>query len=620
MKKNIVKITSAFLAAVVTIGTVAGVAYAKETSVETVNEEENLVTSDTEDVSENDVSAKDLSSNDLVNDLKDKLSEETITINDEVVYVFANTDGSVKKVMDSIWMENGSEKEVTENTNLPLDVKITYTLDGKKVSADKLNGANGHIKVKYEFTNNAYEMREINGRERKVYVPFLVSVMGVFDGEKFENLSVSTGKIVDDGTRYAAVGLAFPGLSDDLSLSQDAANDFNVPSTIEFEADAKDCELNGMYLLVSNNVFSELNSENSDKMEELKENLSKVTDAVNELLDGSDALYEGLGTLYTGTTKVGDGVTALSDGLVTIDSNSQALVDGAKEVFESLLAQASKQMKESGISVGNLTIDGYHDVLVRVIGEGYVSNVATEKVNAEVEKNRGTVEAAVVNGVRAEVRKQVEAGARQQVEGLVVQGMAAQFGISEDEVRNDYQDAVNSQVEAVMATKEADIDAAVEANMQSPEVQAKISALTEGNIKDLKDTNISAAVKSGNQTISDLIESLDKYNTFYQGIIAYTNGVNTASQGALELKNAMPELLKGVKALKDGAGEMSDGLKTFDEEITGKLSEITDDTLEGMVDRLNVIADVSKNYNAYDKESKANKDSVKFIINVDSAK
>ena len=54
---------------------------------------------------------------------------------------------------------------------LPISLKVTYTLDGKGDLPSDLNGQSGHVVIRYDYTNELYETREIAGKEEKIYVP-----------------------------------------------------------------------------------------------------------------------------------------------------------------------------------------------------------------------------------------------------------------------------------------------------------------------------------------------------------------------------------------------------------------------------------------------------------------
>ena len=167
--------------------------------------------------------------------------------------------------------------------------------------------------------------------------------------------------------------------------------------------------------------------------------------------------------------------------------------------------------------------------------------------------------------------------------------------------------------------------------MASDEVQSKLKAASEGA-----------------KTIISLKASLDNYNTFYLGLIAYTNGVGDAAKGAkqlndgavalkngtsklssganelyngiLTLKDGMPTLVDGVSKLKDGSMQLSDGLKEFNEQGVQKLVDAVNGDLKGLTTRLKATADVSKNYKSFSGLNDNMSGKVKFIYKTDEIK
>ncbi|MCR4677247.1 MAG: hypothetical protein K5679_00685 [Lachnospiraceae bacterium] len=623
--------------------------------------------------------------------VEEAVSENTVAApdedvsNDEVVYVFTDSNGSVEKVMDSIWIKDGEDKTQTEaDADLPLTVSVKYSLDGKEIAPDALTGKSGHLKAEVSFANNRYEYKEINGNEEKIYVPFLASAVTALDGEKYSNVTVSNGRVINDGARYAVVGVALPGLKEDLDIS---ANEVEIPESITIEADVENFEEFCMYLLVTNSVFNEIDIDTTEKMDELREDLGKIDDAMEALMNGSDELYNGLGKLLDGANKFNDGMNQLSGGLNTLDSNSAALVDGSRQVFNTLLATASEQLKASGINVGNLTIDNYDSVLASVVSEGYAKKLAYSTVEAKVKENEGTIRNAVTDAVNAQVESGVEdavrAGVEEKVTAAVKTNVEAQVTAAvESNVKNQVADAVAGQlgisVEDALASSEASamidqtvaakmasdevkamitaqtdaqmasddvkatINAKVEEQMATPEVQAliestKASKLSSDEVKGIIDAKtqetinskiseyenspeVQAQISAGDKKILDLKASLDSYNTYYQGVIAYTNGVSKANAGAKELNKNMPELVKGIQALKDGEKKLSDGLTQFNDEGVVKLNDLVNNTLEGMVERFNTVKEVSRDYASYGTDGKDTKDGVRFIYKIKTVK
>ena len=59
------------------------------------------------------------------------------------------------------------------------------------------------------------------GRTENMYVPFTMMTGMLLDTDSFRNVSVSNGKLINDGDRVAVVGIAFPGLQEDLAISKE---------------------------------------------------------------------------------------------------------------------------------------------------------------------------------------------------------------------------------------------------------------------------------------------------------------------------------------------------------------------------------------------------------------
>ena len=194
--------------------------------------------------------------------------------------------------------------------------------------------------------------------------------------------------------------------------------------------------------------------------------------------------------------------------------------------------------------------------------------------------------------------------------------------------------------------------------MKTDEVKGIISAKTDEEISKLIDMNMNSAevqaqitqaleeAKSGAASVSALKEQLDRYNAFYTGLNMYTQGVKDAKQGAeklnigaaqlqsgaaeiyagmgelydgvVQLKNGALALIDGVTKLRDGAMQLSEGLKEFNEKGVNKLIDAVDGDLGGLIERIKVTADVSKNYKSFSGISDDMEGEVKFIYRTDS--
>ena len=629
VNKKMVKTSALMLSVVVAAGAVGVNAYAANTNNADSDVKDQIV--------------------DSVKNVWQPVGEEKGAIG-ETVYVIAGADGDVQKVIVSDGEELAEEAESAEN-KLPLSMEISYTLDGKEISAEELAGKSGHVVIRCTYTVNQYEMADVQGRKEKIYVPFAVAAGTILDGAHFQNVTVSSGRVIDDGSRCIVAGVAFPGLAEDLDLEDGPSN------YVEIEADVTDFALDGIYSIATNEIFSDINVDDVTALDDLKEAMDEMTEAMEALMDGSAALYNGLTELYEksgdlqkgisalqagaaqlsdGSATLLEGVNSLRDGAATLSSKNDELVKGAAQVFNTLLAEANKQLAANGLSAPTLTIDNYSQVLGGV----------TASLNPDAVGNQ--VYSAVYNAVAAEVKKNeaaIRAGVTQEVRKQVFAGVLQAAGIDESQYNSlpdDQKQAIDSAVEAQMQSDQIKqtIEAAVaaqekqliEQNMQSPDIQDKIAAET---------ANAANRVSEGAGKIAALRAQLDSYNAFYQGLIAYTNGVAQAGNGAAQLSAGAEQLaagaeslnagaaalkdgmdtranrsaarIDGVSRLKKGAMELRDGLTTFNDEGISKLTEALDGNYEELLARMQAMTQVSRNYNSYTNENGVLDGTVKFI-------
>ena len=581
----------------------------------------------------------------------------------ETVYVIANADGSAKKVIvsqkydpDDPNAAQEAQSSLTDAQNvkgdncwqgttdkpLPVTMHITYTLDGKSVSADALAGKSGHVTMRFDYENTQYETKTIAGKSQRIYVPFAVLTGAILDSDNFRNVSVTNGKLVDDGDHTVVVGMAFPGLQENLALDTDK---LEIPSYVEVSADVTDFSIETTLTVVTNSVFNDVDEDKLDKdaLDELSDDLDKLTDAMEQLMDGSDELFDGLDTLLDKSHELADGVGQLSSGLKKLDANSAQLNEGAKTVFNTLLGTANKQLQaneslsEAGITIPALTISNYADVLNGVIAKldpdsviAQAEAAARQQVTAAVRAQEDTVRAAVTEQVRQNVSDNVTAAVKASVlEGVLKnQGMTQeQYEVADDTVKI----AIGNAVDAKMNTEtvQQNISATVSAQMASPEVKALIDQNTEQQISLLIEQNMNsktvraqidaatAQASAGAKQLLALRQQLDSYNTFYMGLQTYTAGVAEAAAGAVKLNRNMPDLIDGVKKLRDGSLELADGIKELNEEGIEKLVDAFDGDLTELSDRLQATIDVSRDYRSFIGSGDSG-DGVKFIFRTDA--
>lgn len=567
-----------------------------------------------------------------------------------------------------VWDAGGGDIYYQGSTDkkLPVSLAVTYTLDGKEISPKELAGKSGKVTIRFSYTNEQYEYAEIDGVRTRVYVPFAVVNGMLLDHEVFSNVEVSGGRLIDDGDRMVVMGYALPGMRENLDMDADK---LDLPDYLEITADVKNFEMGMTASIVTNELFNGMELNEESLLEDLNASLDELTNAMEQLMDGSSRLYDGLctlsdksGELVDGIDRLSDGAAQLRDGMSTLDggaaqlqdgaaqlqsgaaslqsglntlaSNNGTLNDGARQVFETLLATAQTQLTAAGIHLpASLTPENYGEMLTQVIASldgDAVYQQAYATVTAGVEEKRGYIEAQVAEAVRAEVEARVTAAVRQEVESKVEAAARAQVteavlgslgmtgesyeaalnaGMITEEQKAQIEGAVIAQMEsdvvrqqieantgAQMETDEVKeiIRANTEQQMAGDEVRQLIASNTEAQVQKAIADNMSGAevqgklsqASEGLQAIMNLKGSLDSYNSFYAGLQSYTAGVAQAAGGAGQLvsgveslKGGVDELRNGSAKLYGGAGELCDGISAMKKgapALTDGISQLRD--------------------------------------------
>lgn len=514
---------------------------------------------------------------------------------DETVYVIAGADGTIQKIIVSDWIKNTlsndkindvSELENIENVKgneeytpgggntrvwdakgndiyyqgtiekeLPVNLSVSYKLDGKTVSPDELTGKSGKVTIHFDYENNQYETVKIDGKDEKIYVPFAMLTGMVLDNDIFANVEVSNGKVINDGDKTFVIGLALPGLTENLGIDKEK---YEIPSYVEMTADVNDFSLGMTVTVAANTLFNNADAEKIDSISDLTDSMDEMSDAMDKLLDGSSSLYDGLCTLldksgelvngidqladgtlklkdgaYTldgGAKKLSDGAEALAQGLGTLSENNDKLNDGAKKVFETFLATAESQLKDAGLSVPELTIDNYASVLDGLIDkfdESKIYSQALEQVTAAVEEKRDYIESQVIAAVRKQVEAGVESAVKEQVTSQVTKAVRDQISARVKEtVRENVEaqvilaatgmdkDSFYAAVSAGLvdnATKNS-IDKVVAEKMDGEEIAALIAKNIEDQMKS-KDVSGMISQKVDEQMETEQIKNTIRTNT-----------------------------------------------------------------------------------------------------------
>lgn len=279
---------------------------------------------------ENEELLKDLS--DLIN-IENTNGDETYTKEENAII------WNAKK--HDIYYKGESKKE------LPIECKVEYELNGNKISANDIIGKDGKIKVIINYTNKDEHIININGKAEKLYTPFVVVAGTIINNENNKNIEITNGKVIDDGDKTIALGMAFPGLQESLNISK---SNLELPSSIEISMDATDFQMNSIINLVTPKVIETDDIEAFNKLDEIYSKIETLQTSSQEIEEGANTLKEGttvysekskefesaMGKMSQGVSSASNSYKQIDNGVQTLNESSIELENGARAISEGI--------------------------------------------------------------------------------------------------------------------------------------------------------------------------------------------------------------------------------------------------------------------------------------------
>lgn len=644
---------------------------------------------------------------------------------EETVYVIADANGKANKVIVSEWLKNqkgsdtlkdksnlkdvknvkgeqdftkGSGDELTWNADgsdiyyqgtsdkqLPVDVTITYKLNGKTVSAKELDGASGKLTMEFTYKNNTGKTKKVNGKNVTIYQPFLMVSGLLVDNDKMSNVEVTNGKVINSGDKTVVVGMALPGLEESLGLadltdSDGKKIDIDVPQKVTIKADVSDFSLLTTVTLAENSALEELNLDDVDSVDDLKDSLKKLGDSSKELVDGSKKLEDGVGELNDKSGDLADGVDQVNQGAKDLDKGAKDLNNGAKDLDDGTNELAT-QVKDLPSSAQQL-LDGAKSIK-SALGNAdsetqtiYTGAAAIEEGAQQMSDNLKNTNGKSIYEAAAGIQEgaaKVTSGADQLSDGLntaaanldesikLLNAAVDQledlqkttedtrtlqtYGALIKEIKGSiqYQQGVKQALTSTLqsgitsikggatlidtyAGKIADgsvklVEGAAKLEAGAKAIQSGVDTMISGN----NGQNLNAMIaglsmlsQQSGKLVAGTQKLADGSGKLLAGTDTLTEGTGKLASGTGELSDGTDKLISGIGELLDGSKDLAEGMAKFDEEGIQKLTSLTDGDLGDIVDRLEAVQDYAKEYKSYGGCPADLECSTKFIYKTDS--
>lgn len=618
-KSKKTKVLSCVAAAAVAFVMTAAPVFAADSSGRNVKDETVYV------VTESDGSTSDI----IVSDhLKNKASTDTISDTTSLTDI-ENTKGKEKFTKgdnDTItWAAKGKDIYYQGKTDkeAPVSMSVKYYLDDKEVAGKDLEGKSGKVRIVISYENN--ETVNVNGSDVKV--PFVVLTGMIIENDCFENITVSSGKVIDDGEKSFIVGMAAPGVAESLGLSE---SELGFGSTVEITGDAEEFTPEDLMTVVTNDFFQDIDTDKLSSMD-LDGQIEELDSAAKELMSGTNTLYAGIHKLSTSSAALSMGVSKLNKGASDLSLNfadalsgSLGLEQGTAEFSEALSTNLEKmktgvaQLSEgsSKLTTGAADLKTAFDT-----GDGTEENPGVLAVSNSIKNGVADLQDGIVKAKGASL--QYLNGAKTALEGLKAAGKLT------DEEYTSIAGAIDKSIEC---QKGIQVDekliagtAGLDSGLNAIYTEITVGDGTEENPGLVKGT---AAVQAG---VAGLQKGLDDATAETKSLTSNANeiaagakklaaGQTKLAAGAEELAAGMSQLndnsgllISGINQLDAGSKTLNEGMQKFYQQGIAKIVSLYNSELKGTVNSADAVIKAGKQYNTFTQVPDGMDGSVKFI-------
>lgn len=419
----------------------------------------------------------------------------------ETVYTKLNASGeNYKTIVTTKDGENVEEKEIEKD--LPIETRITYTIDGEEITAEELAGRSGRVTIKIEYLNKDEHKVNINGKSQTMYTPFVVMTGAIIDSNNNKNISVKNGKVVENGNKAIIVGVSLPGMKESLKLSGEL-DDINLPSSIEISMDSTNFSMKNILTYATPKMLEEDINWNK---------LDKLFNQANELQDAADKLEEG-------TNQLRDGASELNDGANALNAGASKLADGTDELYRTISAK-----------IGDLK-----ELEAKYSNKEKMANRITEIINSELKKMMPELQAIAEKEAEETVKRH-----KGELENSVVEKSLdytqKTINAKMNEIEKNCGILTEEQEKALFASLEKDIEEVLKDVENNEQAMALKQALTNAIVKEVK----TAVGKKTEEVVKSQISAMKK------------QGLSNEEKAALNTKAApiITELTKAKIATK----------------------------------------------------------------------
>lgn len=553
---------------------------------------------------------------------------------DETVYTKVNTQGESYKTIVSTQMEDGTHTQEETNKKLPITCKMKYTLNGKEISAEELVGKSGKVTIEITYTNHEKHVVSVNGIKTTMFTPFAVATGVIVNNETNTNITVSKGKIMNDGAKTIIVGMAMPGMQESLGLSK-----ISLPESVKITFETTNFELGNIFTVATPKLLEDDDKELLEEIDEIYGKVNTLQSSSNQIEKGANDLKKGTTTYYQksqefnqamnqvekGANSANTEYTKLNQGIASLNANSGTLNNGAKQVSEGMTAMQSG-LETISTKLGQLEAGSQMiSTGAKQVNQGVtIAQNAAKDVTTKVLTAKATIQA-TIDANNQTIHTLNPTTDADKISALQISNATLQQSLSTLDSL-----AINDPTSnlAILNGSLAQVKTGIEGNgtAQNPGLILGSQTVSQG-ISQLKKDGVDVLVSQTTKLVTGSKQLYDGTKTLKQGTAALENGSSQMQAGLSSLQSGTSELLQannqltdGAKTLQTGATTLASGIHTFNEEGIKPICNYINGDLRNLTNRAEKLFELSDDYQSFMNSEEEGRGEVKFIILSDSIK
>ena len=517
-----------------------------------------------------------------LNDYSGNIINDKTTLNN-----IKNINGSEKFNLegnDLIWETKGNDifYQGKYNKDLPISIDVKYYLDGEEKTVNEMLGKKGNIRIDLTYKNNSYKNMNINGKSEKMYVPYMIVTTTLLNNDDNKNISVTNGKVIDNGVGSIVMAMSTPGLDESLKLND--LKDFNK---VEINYYTESFELNSIYSVVTTSLFDD------DSLDMFGE--------VNNLYKSIDLLQSNMDTIVGASKELSNGTSQMNEGITQLNTRVQELT----KKYQYYRSIDKNTLKEELIKIVESNIKNITPALEEEI---------TNETSKIIMENKEELESAVITYTRDNTKKVVEEEVNKIISQLDFDKLIEKALNSNlyNLLKNDSEvselttllkEDINNELESIISNEFNEINNSLDNNMsdiQKNDVNYIIEnyGLTEEQAEEIVGKVQTDTLNQVKQNISDenitdkIINALNDENYVSNLVNNYIIKLNDKLSESLNEDTTVSEYSKEIKdkIILSIKKDLEEGNLYLDEDVESYISELVNKIID------NTATDLSDKY------------------------